>query len=137
MYNLDARCDGGFFALTNPDDATWVEYWSGALQLWDSPQYCGGLKKGMPVSFFRNLTVWHMTDTKLYVRGKGVTPVEAIVAKLERQRAAILAGGEAEDAEWVGEWEDDDGWEDGEGEEEGAAEEDEGEEEEEEEEERP
>ncbi len=63
----------------------WVEWWSGALQLW---QDCGGLTKAMPVSTFRNLTVWHMTDTKLYVRGKGVEPLEAIVEKLEGQRAA-------------------------------------------------
>lgn len=118
MYNLDARCAGGWFNLTDPDDASWVEFWSGALQLWDSPEHCGGLRKAMPVSFFRDLMVWHMTDTKLYVRGKGVGPVDRIVGRLERQRAAILAGGTAEDAELEeevveeegeGDWEED--WE--------------------------
>lgn len=73
----------------------WVEWWSGALQLW---QDCDGLAKAMPVATFRNLTVWHMTDTKLYVRGKGVEPLEDIVGKLEGQRAAIPAGAEAEGA---------------------------------------
>jgi hypothetical protein len=115
MYNLDARCVGGWFNITN-EDASWVEFWSGALQLWDSPDHCRGLRKGMPIAFFRELVVWHQTDTKLYVRGKGVEPLEKIVGRLERQRAAILAGGSAEDAE-VDEEEDWD-WGDGDGEDE-------------------
>lgn len=61
---------------------------SGALQLWD---HCKGLQKVIPVDMFRDFTVWHMTDTKLYVRGKGVTPVEAIVSKLERQTQELEA----------------------------------------------
>lgn len=99
MYNLDARCRDGWFTLKDPDDASWVEYWSGVLQLWDSPQHCGGLKKGMPLSFFRGLTVWHMTDTKLYSRGRGVAPVDDIVAGLEAQRAEMLAEEEAKEGE--------------------------------------
>jgi hypothetical protein len=82
VYHLDDRCKGKFFSIDEAH-AVWVEWWSGALQLWDD---CDGLTKVLPVSTFRNLTVWHMTDTKLYVRGKGVEPLENIVAKLEGQR---------------------------------------------------
>lgn len=81
------RCKGRFFNIDEAN-AIWVEWWSGALQLW---QDCEGLAKAMPVSTFRNLTVWHMTDTKLYVRGKGVEPLEKIVGKLEGQRAGTWA----------------------------------------------
>ncbi len=111
MYNLDSRCQGGWFTLASPDDASWVEFWSGALQLWDAPEHCRGLRKGLPVAFIRALMVWHMTDTKLYVRGQGVTPVDAIVGRLERQRAEIFGRGEGEEEEaWPEEeWEEEEG----------------------------
>lgn len=59
LYHFDKRCLEGFF---NIKPGPWVEFWSGALQLWD---YCEGLRKVIPVDTFREFTVWHMTDTKL------------------------------------------------------------------------
>lgn len=56
---------------------------TGCLQMW---QGCKGIEKVIPVSTFREFTVWHMTDTKLYYRGKGVGPVDKIVSKLEKTR---------------------------------------------------
>jgi len=80
VMHFDNRCDSGFFRIT---PGPWVEFWSGALQLWD---YCQYLQKVIPIDTFRDFTVWHMTDTKLYFRGKGVTLVDNIVDKLEKQK---------------------------------------------------
>eukprot|EP00624_Nannochloropsis_granulata_P003022 evm.model.NODE_25303_length_1897_cov_19.234581.1 len=45
------------------------------------------MEKVLPISTLaESSTVWHMTDIKLHSRGKGVTPVDDIVAKLEGQR---------------------------------------------------
>ena len=89
LYHFDMRCVDGFFNIKSVEGADWVEYWSGGLQLWDG-EYCQGLKKVIPVSNFRNFTVWHMTDSKLYLRGKAVASVEAVVHKLEQQRAEAM-----------------------------------------------
>eukprot|EP00952_Eustigmatos_sp_NYUAD-ZCMA_P008527 35508-Eustigmatos_ZCMA.PRE.1 len=33
----------------------WVEFWSGALQIWD---YCEGVHKVIPIGSFRGFCVW-------------------------------------------------------------------------------
>lgn len=67
-----------------------------SLQLYDSPAYCEGLRKVLPLDDanggFESLTVWHMTDSKLHSRGKGVTPVREVIAYLEDDKARKIAG---------------------------------------------
>jgi len=48
---------------------------------------CKGIEKVVPVSTMaESSSIWHMTDFKLHTRGKGVTPLDEIVEKLEGQR---------------------------------------------------
>ena len=45
------------------------------------------MEKVVPISTLaESSSVWHMTDFKLHIRGKGVTPLDEIVQKLEGQR---------------------------------------------------
>ena len=46
---------------------------------------------------FESLTVWHMTDSKLHSRGKGVTPVREVIVHLEEDKARKIAEREGGD----------------------------------------
>lgn len=69
---------------------------SSYLQLYDDPAYCEDLVKVLPLDNanggFESFTVWHMTDSKLHLRGKGVTPVREVIAHLEEDKTRKIAG---------------------------------------------